>query len=227
MNKTNNTNEKDILLNILKFWETNKKRIFTIVGAIAVVIGGWYVYTEYMVAPKEKKAQESIFKAEEYFAQDSSKKVLDGDGTSKGVLYVIKNYSGTKAANLAHYYAGISYLKLGEFTKAVDHLKDFSSKSDPIQMVAFGALADAYSELKKNDLAVENYKKAASTFPTDELTSAEYLWRAGQLLETINKPNDALDLYKEIKTKFPKAKAGEIEKYIYRLSIEKNDFSVK
>jgi tetratricopeptide (TPR) repeat protein len=227
MNKTSNTHEKDYLLNILKFWETNQKRILTIAGTIALIVGGWYAYTEFVVAPKEQKAQETIFKAEEYFAQDSSKKVLDGDGTSKGVLYVIKNYSGTKAANLAHYYAGISYLKLGEFNKAVEHLKDFSSKSDAIQMVAYGALADAYSELKKNDLAVENYKKAAATFPVDELTSAEYLWRAGQLLETVNKPKEALELYKEIKTKFPKAKAGEIDKYIYRLSIEKNEFSVK
>ncbi len=227
MNKTSNTSEKDYFLNILKFWETNQKRILTVLGTIALVIGGWYAYSEFIVAPNEQKAQETIFKAEEYFAQDSSKKVLDGDGTTKGVLYVIKNYSGTKAANLAHYYAGVSYLKLGDFNKAVEHLKDFSSKSAPLQMVAYGALADAYSELKKNDLAVDNYKKAASTFPVDELTSAEYLWRAGQLLETVNKPKEALDLYKEIKTKFPKAKAGEIDKYIYRLSIEKNEFSVK
>ncbi len=226
MNKTSSTNEKDYLLNILKFWETNQKRILTIAGAVAVVVGGWYAYSTFVVAPKEQKAQEAIFKAEEYFAQDSSKKVLDGDGTAKGVLYVIKNYSGTNAANLAQYYAGISYLKLGDFTKSVDHLKAFSSKSNAIQMVAYGALADAYSELKKNDLAVENYKKAASAFPIDELTSAEYLWRAGQLLETVNKPKEALELYKEIKTKFPKAKAGEIDKFIYRLSIEKNEFSV-
>ncbi|MBS4042515.1 MAG: tetratricopeptide repeat protein [Chitinophagaceae bacterium] len=226
MTKTSTTNDKDILLNILKFWETNQKRILTIIGGLAVIIGGWYAYQSFIVAPKEQKAQETLYKAEEYFAQDSSRKTLDGDGTAKGVLYVIKNYSGTKAANLAHYYAGISYLKLGEFNKAVEHLKEFSSDSKPIQMVAYGALADAYSELKKNDLAIENYKKAANTFTIDELTSAEYLWRAGQLLEIMNKPTEALAVYKEIKTKFPKAKAGEIDKYIYRLSIEKNEFSV-
>lgn len=227
MSNTSKTDEKDILLNLLKFWEKNQKRILTIIGGVAVVIVALYAYNEYMVKPKEQKAQEALYKAEDYFGQDSSRKVLDGDGTSKGVLYVIKNYSGTKAANLAKYYAGISYLKLGEFNKAVENLKDFSSNSDAIQMVAYGALADAYSELKKNDEAVSYYKKAAATFTVDQLTSADYLWRAGQLLETLNKPKEALELYKQIKKDFPKAKQGEIDKYIYKLSIEKNEFSVK
>lgn len=220
------TDEKDYLLNLLRFWQNNQKRILTIVGGIAVVIVGWFAYNQFVVEPNEQKAQETIYKAEDYFAQDSSRKVLDGDGTSKGVLYVIKTYSGTKAANLAQFYAGVSYLKLDEFAKAVEHLNKFSSKSDPIQMVAYGALADAYSELKKNDEAIANYKKAASTFTVDELTSADYLWRAAQLCETINKPKEALEFYKQIKKDFPKAKQGEIDKYIYRLSIEKNDFSV-
>lgn len=218
--------EGDFLLKLEQFWKTNQKRILTVVGGLAVVIGGWYAYNEYIKAPKELKAQEALYRAEEYFGKDSFKFVLDGDGTSKGVLNVIKNHGGTNAANLAHYYAGISYLHLGEFAKAVEHLKDFSSNSKPIQMVAYGATGDALSELKKNDEAIDFYKKAASAYTEDEITSAEYLWRAGQLCETINKNKEALEFYKEIKTKFPKAKQGEIDKFIYRLSIEKNDFSV-
>lgn len=218
--------EKDFLLTAQNFWQVNQKRILTVVGGIVVIVGGWYAYNQFVKAPAEEKAQAALFKAEEYFGMDSSRKVLDGDGTNKGVLYIIKNHSGTKAANLAHYYAGVSYLHLGEFAKAVEHLKDFSTNSRPVQMVAYGAMADAYSELKKNDDAISYYKKAASTFTEDEVTSAEYLWRAGQLCETMNKNKEALDLYKEIKEKFPKAKQGEIDKYIYRLSIEKNDLSV-
>lgn len=218
--------EQDFLLKVQDFWNKSKKIILGVVGGAAVVIGGMYAYNTFVKAPKEQKAQEALFKAEEYFGQDSSRKVLDGDGTSKGVLYVIKNFSGTNAANLAHYYAGVSYLHLGEFSKAVEHLKDFSTESRPVQMVAYGALADAYSELKKNDEAISYYKKAASTFTEDDLTSAEYLWRAGQLSETLNKNKEALEFYKEIKTNFPKAKQGEIDKFIYRLSVEKNDFSV-
>ncbi len=219
--------DEKVLLNLLSFWKNNQKRILSIFGVLAVIIAGWYGYIEFVKKPKEIKAQEMLFRAEEYFGLDSSRKVLDGDGTSKGVLNIIKNHNGTKAANLAYYYAGISYLKLGEFSKAVDNLKNFSTNSNPVQMVAYGALADAYSELKKNDDAITYYKKAASTFKEDEITSAEYLWRAGQLCETINKPKEALEFYKKIKSDFPKAKQNEIDKFIYRLSIEKNEFSVK
>ena len=217
--------EQDYLLKIQGFWATYQKKILTVVGAVAVVFGGWYAYNEFVKAPKELKAQEALFKAEEYFGKDSFNLALNGDGTTKGVLNVIKNFDGTKAANLAHYYAGVSYLHLGDYSKAVENLKDFSSDSRAIQMFAYGALADAYSELKKNDDAISYYKKAASTFTEDEVTSGEYLWRAGQFCETINKNKEALEFYKEIKEKFPKCRQGEIDKFIYRLSIEKNEFS--
>jgi hypothetical protein len=43
------------------------------------------------------------------------------------------------------------------------------------------------------------------------------------LEEVAGKTKEALDLYKEVKTKFPKTDKGfQADKYIYRLSIEKN-----
>ena len=153
--------------------------------------------------------------------------VLDGDGTNKGVLYIIKNYGGTKTANLASFYAGVSYLKLGDFNKAVEYLKDFSTGAKQVQMTAYGALADAYAELNKKDDAISYYTKAASTFEADEASSAEYLFRAALLSETIGKTKEAVELYKQLKAKFPKTDRGfQADKYIYRLSVEKNDLSV-
>jgi tetratricopeptide (TPR) repeat protein len=217
--------EQDFLSKVQNFWSTYSKKILIGLGAIAVIVGGYYAYSTFVKQPAEMKAQEAMFKAEEYFGMDSCKLALDGDGKSKGFLSIIKNNSGTKAANLAKYYAGVCYLHLGDFNKSVEYLKDFSTSSQPIQMVAYGALADAYSELKKTDDALNYYKKAASTFTVDDQIGGEYLWRAGQLCETVNKSKEALDFYKEVKEKFPKYKQGEIDKYIYKLSIEKNEFS--
>jgi TolA-binding protein len=159
---------------------------------------------------------------------DSLNLALNGDGTNKGFVYIIKNYDGTKTGNLAKYYAGVCYLRNGDYNKAVDNLKDFSTSAKQVQMMAYGCLGDAYSELKKNDDALDNYKKAASTFESDEANSSEFLFRAALLEETNGKTQDALDLYKQLKDKFPKTqRAGEADKYIYRLSIQPNDFSVK
>ncbi len=213
----------DTLLKMQGFWQKFQKPVLIIVAAVVIIGGGWYGYNEYIQKPKEEKASDIMFNAQKYFSMDSSNLVLNGDGQNKGVLYVINNFGGTKAANLAKYYAGVSYLKLGDFNNAVKFLKDFSTDAKQIQLMAYGCLGDAYSELNKKDEAVENYKKAAATFEKDEANSAEYLFRAALLLETSGKTKEALDLYKDIKEKFPKTEKGfQADKYIYRLSIEKN-----
>lgn len=205
------------------FWQKFQKPVLIIVVAVVLVAGGWYGYNEYILKPKEEKAADALFKAQQHFAMDSSNLVLNGDGQSKGVLYVLKNFSGTKAANLCNYYAGVSYLKLGDFNNAVKYLKDFSTEAKQIQLMAYGCLGDAYAELNKKDEAVESYKKAGHTFENDESNSAEYLFRAALLQETMGKNSEALELYKEIKEKFPRTEKGfQADKYIYRLSIEKN-----
>lgn len=206
------------------FIQKNGKTILGALVAILVIVGGWVGYTQYIVKPKEDKAAEAIIKVQGYFMMDSSNLVLNGDGQNKGALYIINNFSGTKTANLAKYYAGVSYLHLGDFSNAVKYLKDFSTDAKQIQLLALGNLGDAYAELKQNDDAIATYKKAGNSFETDEANSAEYLFRAALLSETLGKNKEALDLYKEIKAKFPKTDKGfQADKYIYRLSVEKND----
>ena len=218
----------DVLVKAETTWKKLQKPVMSIIAAVVIIGGGWVAYQEFVMKPKEEKAAEALYKAEQYFAADSSRLVLNGDGQSKGVLNVISNFGGTKAANLAHYYAGISYLKLGEFENAVKHLKDFSTDAKQIQLLAYGCLGDAYSELKKNDEAIAAYKKAAATFEKDENNSSEYLFRAALLLETTGKTKEALELYKEIKAKYPKTDKGfQADKYIYRLNIEKNDLTAQ
>lgn len=220
--------EPEIVETAKNFWEKNKNLIIGISAAIILVAGAWILYKNLVVSPKEERSADAMFKAEEYFRNDSLTLALDGDGQNKGFLYIIKNFDGTKSANLAHFYAGIIYLRTSDYNNAVKHLKDFTTSSRQIQMIDYGRLADAYSEQGKKDEAVENYKKAGSYFPEDELNSSEFLFRAGYLLESMGKNKEALDVYKQIKEKFPKTEKGfSVDKYIYRLSIEKNDLSIK
>jgi tetratricopeptide (TPR) repeat protein len=202
----------------------NKKNqqlvIYLIVGGL-IAAGAIFGYTEYYQKPLEAKAADAMYVAEKYFANDSSELVLNGDGTSKGMLYIIEQFDGTKAANLAKYYAGMSYFRLKNYNKAIEYLKDFSSDAKQVQAVAYGSIGDAYSELKKNEEAIEFYKKAGTHFPEDEAISSEYLFRAGYFLELNGKNEDAIEIYKQIKQNYPKTEKGfNIDKYINRLQVQ-------
>jgi len=218
----------DPLLKMEGFWKKYQKQISIALVAVVAIVVGWYGYQSMIVKPKEDQAADAIFKAQQNFAKDSLKAALNGEGTTRGFLYIVNNYGGTKSGNLAKYYAGVCYLRTGNFNNAVKYLKDFSTSAKQIQMMAYGCLADAYSELGNNEDAVTYYKKAAETFDEDQANASEYLFRAGLKLELMGKNKEAVEAYKQLKEKFPQSqRATQADKYIYRLSIEPNDFSSK
>ena len=64
-------------------------------------------------------ASEQIWQAQQAFAIDSLDQALYGTDVSYGFLDIIDEYGITESANLAHYYAGISYLRLGQYDLGV------------------------------------------------------------------------------------------------------------
>jgi len=215
---TPETNVKDAEARAIGFWEQNSKKILTFSAVVIVAVGAFLGYKNFVQLPGEEKAAEDMFKAEEYFRQDSVAKALNGDGLNAGFLKIIERHSGTDAANLAHYYAGASFLKQGDFNNAVKYLQGFKSGTPTIQARAYGLLGDAYAELGKKDEAVDMYKKAGNAVPEDESFSSEYLFRAGYLLESNGKNKEAIEIYKVIKQKYPRTQRGyDIDKYLARI----------
>ncbi|MGX5819144.1 tetratricopeptide repeat protein [Chitinophaga lutea] len=202
------------------FYTRNKNVINIALLAVIVIVGGYFGYNRFVKAPKEQKAQEAIFAAQQYFAQDSLAKALNGDGNNYGFLQVIDKYGGTKAGDLAKYSAGICYVRLGEYQKGIDQLKAYSGSNLVVRSLAYGNIGDAYMELNKAGDAVEFYKKAGAD--DNQLTAPVYLLRAGMALEKSNKPQDAIAVYKEIKTKYPLTTEGRMmDMYLARLGVVK------
>src|SRR5690606_23077144 len=107
------SNTQDPVQNLTKSFDKNKNAIIGVIVAIVILVGGYFGYKNFIVAPKEEKAANALFPAERWFKIDSLSYVLNGDGQNVGVLTVINKYSNTPAANRAHYLAGMSYLRLG------------------------------------------------------------------------------------------------------------------
>ncbi|NML39312.1 tetratricopeptide repeat protein [Chitinophaga sp. G-6-1-13] len=204
------------------FFVKNKNVITIAVLAAVVGVGGFFAYNRFVKQPNENKAQEMIFHAQNYFAVDSFKLALNGDGNNYGFLQVVNKYGGTKAGNLAKYSAGVCYIRMGEYQKGIDMLKSFSSDDLLLQPTALGLIGDAYMELNKTAEGIESYKKAGH-YNDNELTAPVYLFRAGMALEKTGKAQEAITIYKEIKEKFPLTNEGrEMDKYLARLGDVKN-----
>jgi TolA-binding protein len=200
------------------FWQKNQKLIVSGLLIVILAVAGYFVYQNYFQAPNEKKAAEAMWKAEDYFRQDSARLALNGDGPNQGFLKIISRYSGTKAGNLAKFYAGASYLKLGDYNNAIKYLKDFSTDDKLISVRATGLLGDAYAESGKKKEAVDQYRKAGTMFPDDNLNSPEYLFRAGLIYQEAGQNQEAIDMFKIIKDKYASTERGlEIDKYLARL----------
>ena len=203
-----------------QFIENNQKTITYVIGAIVLVVVAYLGFNKFYLEPKTNEAQTQLFTAENYFEKDSFNLVLNGDGNYPGVLEIIDNFGMTKQANLANYYAGISYLRLGQYEEAVEYLSGFSTDDFLLAPVKEGALGDAYVELGEQDKALSQYKKAYG-LNANEFTTPIYLQKAGVLMESMDELEDALKVYNQIKDDYPNSTEGRnIDKYISRVEVK-------
>jgi len=197
-----------------QFIENNQKIIFYIVIGIVVIILGFMGYKKYILQPKQEEAQSVMFMAEKYFELDSVNLALYGDGVSYGFIDIIDEYKRTKASNLSCYYAGICFLKLGQFQDAIDYLEDFDSDDRIIGAMSKGAIGDAYMELGDTEEAFSNYMDAAE-HNINDFTTPIFLMKAATVKEIDGDYETALEIYNRIKYEHPRSfESREIEKFI-------------
>ncbi|WP_445956456.1 tetratricopeptide repeat protein [Yeosuana sp.] len=194
------------------FVEKNQKYIFIIIGIVAAIVLGYLGYNEYLVKPKQATAMNDMFQAQKYFDEavngvekDSLFNLALNGGEGKfGMLDIIKEYSGTPAANLANYYAGTAYLKMKDYKNAVTYLSDFSSDDEVLGPLAKGNIGDAFVQLNQLDDALDYYDQAAN-MRDNEYTTPMYLYKAGTISLDLGKADKALTYFETIKEKYPNA----------------------
>ena len=204
------------------FIHKNQLQLLVGIGAIVFVILGYYSYTKFYLGPLETDAQSQMFVAEQYFEKDSFAVALNGDATYLGFLDIADQFGATNAGNLAHYYAGICYLRMGQFEDAVAELEKFDSEDLILSAVALGASGDAYMELGDVEKALAFYEKAAKN-SENEFTTPVYLMKAGLAAEKAGSFDKAVGYYADIKDNFPTSMEGRnAEKYLARAQAQLN-----
>jgi tetratricopeptide (TPR) repeat protein len=200
------------------FIQNNQKNLIYIIGGMVAIALLYFGYKMLYLAPKQNEAIEAMYKAENLFAQDSFAQALEKPGgEAEGFLDIINNYSGTKAANLAKYYAGVCYLNLGKYEDAISFLEDYDASDDLTAASRAGALGDAYAETGDKGKAV-NYYKQASESTENEMLAPYYLNKLGLYYYVDGKNKEALKVFNSIVENYPDAEqSAEAKKYIARL----------
>lgn len=180
--------------------EENSKVVLSVLGVILLLVAGYFGWNYYK-SSQDAEAQREMFQAVYYFEADSLSLALNGDGNNLGFVDIIDEYKFSKAANLAHFYAGVAFLKQGNFDAARLYLQDFSSDDLLVQARAYSLIGDSYMEEEKYEDAVTYYNKAAGYKPNKFFTPL-YLMKAALAYEKLNQNDKAIEAYDKIVTQY-------------------------
>jgi tetratricopeptide (TPR) repeat protein len=209
-----------------------------IAGLAVIVLGaGFLFYRSYKNAGNSAIAEKEMIHAQVAYEKVMSGQAPDSllysvinggpsptGGVFKGFLKIAADYGNTTAGNLAHYYLGTSYLRLGQIDKGIASLEAFSKDDNMVSAMAYNALGAAYEEKANWDKAAENYEAAASTMGENTKSTPLFLMSLARVYETANKKDQALDTYKKIKQQYPLSEEGlVVDKYIGRITAGKTE----
>lgn len=201
--------------------------------AVAVVVTGvlgYLAYDSFVAQPKAVEAVNELNQAQYFFelAVNSTESdslyrlALEGGEGKYGFLDIIDNYSGTPAAKLATYSAGMAYLNLKEYENAINYLDNFSSDDVMLSALSKGAIGDAFAQLEQPEEAFEYYVQAANA-SDNAFSTPKYLFKAALLGAQIGKADQALAFFKRIKEEYPQApEAARVDVQIGKLEHSSN-----
>ncbi|UOB16897.1 tetratricopeptide repeat protein [Abyssalbus ytuae] len=193
----------------------NQKYILGVIGAAVLVVLAYLGYQQFIVSPAEEEASNEMFFAQQYFdeAVNSTDKdslftlALNGAEGKYGLLDIIDKYSGTKAANLANYSAGMAYLNMNDYENAITYLQNFKSEDLILGALAKGGIGDAFSQLGQLEDALEYYEKAFQ-YSDNNFTTPKFLLKAGIAAMELGQNDKAVKYFQRIKDEYSTSEEG-------------------
>lgn len=204
-----------------KWLQENMKPLLIGLLIAVLAVGGYFAYRYLVQEPKMAKATDAMFVAQQLFAEEDYTAALNGDGVNDGFLDVVSTYGSLPQGRLAAHYAGICYMKTGDYRNALTYLQKYKArKGAPAMLVNaqnLGLQGDVYVQQGDYRKASEMYDQAVKA-ADNVLTTPYYLKKYALANEKLGNIQTAIDACKRVRDDYNQSlEARDIEKMLGRL----------
>ncbi len=210
----------------IAFYKKNEKVIYGVLIGILVVAVLIIAIYKFVIVPKNQKAAEAILAPIEQYAIGLSTgdslsfaTALEGDEENDGFLTIIDDYSSTKAANTAKYYAALCYVQQHNTDEALEMLLKYKKNDDYVWYSAQMLIADLYDEQGDVENAKKYYKHAIKGHT--DLVAPVASFKLGMLFEREGNWEEAYNNYQYVEDNYYErfTEMG-VSKYLERAKIK-------
>ncbi len=194
---------ENFVTKVLAFFNKYQNIIYGVIIGILVIVLAIMAFNRFYIQKKNAEAAAQIVQPIQWLTKGdtaSLKMALEGDGENDGFLDIASHYKITRTANTANYYAGLTYLKLGQKEEALDYLTKFKKKEDVLWFACQATIGDLYDEQGDESKAISYYEKAVKG--KDPFFTPIALFKLGQMYERQGDWKKALAAYETIEKDF-------------------------
>ncbi|MDR9388650.1 MAG: tetratricopeptide repeat protein [Balneolaceae bacterium] len=187
-------------------WLTDNSKVLIISAAVVITgiagLVGWNIYSE----NREQEAQVLLATAEGYLSIGNYEAALNGVESefTLGFVQIQSGYGGTKAANLASYYASIAYYELGQSDLALQSIQDYKPVEGILGVGPIGFHAKLLEENGSYLAAADRFMDAAM-WSENEGTSPDYMLQAAYNYQQAGDYDTALSVVDQLIDDYPQS----------------------
>ena len=202
------------------FLEKNRKALSIGLGAIALILGGFFAYQFLYKKPKEAEASNSIIKADLWVESDSLELAVNGNADFEGYEAIAEKYGNTNVGKRAHFWTGVYYRDvIADYATALEHFKKADFDDEAVGVTVIGNIGDMnimLGNIEDGASWLEKAAKRANSSASRDYTGPLYNLKAAKAYIEINKNDKAVNLLQFVVDNYDKKSPeyGESEKLL-------------
>ena len=201
------------------FFEENKNKIFTYLGALALVVVAVILFMNYRSGQNEEAAGH-LSKVMDMYDMGDYLGAIEGKKDVKmlGLKDIVAEYGSTENGETAKIYLANSYANLGKPDEALKYYEDYSGDIDIYVAASLAGQAGYYASKNEYEKAADLYMKASKVSKTDVMNS-DYMFQAAVNYFDAGDKDQAKSLLQTIKEDYKtSAVYSQVDKYLTQLN---------